>query len=267
MKTHFFKLRNIILFAFLASLFSCEGRRDFPELQETGVNLDNYDIILLVSGDTQDVTATFEPNITPNRDYIWEVEDPTVADLVLNEDKSVSLTATGSGETTLRVTATDDDSITASAPLKVISGAPVDITDQAIITVNREYSGGSDGAEGSLKLVDGDLSTKYLSGYVAPFWVNLEFDEPIVAGYYAFTSGNDASDRDPRDWEIQGSQDGVTWETLDIRTEYSFPERILTREFYFDNNTAYKFYRFDVLKNNGGSLFQMQEWRLFNLPN
>ena len=204
MKIYIFKFRNIAFLAILLSIISCEGRRDFPELQETSVNLDNFDIILLVSGDTQDVTATFEPNIAPNRDY-----------------------------------------------LRVISGAPVDITAQSTITVNREYSGGADGAEGSLKLIDGDLDTKYLSGYVAPFWVNLEFDEPIVAGYYAFTSGNDAPSRDPRDWEIQGSQDGVTWETLDTRSEYSFPDRKLTREFYFENNTAYKYYRFDVLSNNG----------------
>ncbi|QCX37410.1 discoidin domain-containing protein [Aureibaculum algae] len=267
MKTYFLKFKNIAYFVFAIAIFSCDGRREFADLLETGVNLDNYDIILLVSGESQDVTATFEPNIFPNRDYIWSVDDTSVADLVINADKSVSLTATGSGETMLTVTAADDASITASAPLKVISGAPVDITDQATITVNREYSGGPNGAEGSLKLIDGDLGTKYLSGFVAPFWINLEFEEPVVAGYYALTSGNDASSRDPRDWEIQGSQDGVTWVTLDARSDYTFPDRILTREFYFDNNTAYKIYRFDILNNNGSSLFQMQEWRLFNLPN
>tara|TARA_R110000796_G_scaffold67449_6_gene154887 strand:- start:21444 stop:22247 length:804 start_codon:yes stop_codon:yes gene_type:complete len=267
MKRYIFKTRNIAFIAILLSIISCEGRRDFPEIQETGVNLDNFDIILLVSGNTQDITATFEPNISPNRDYLWTVDDASVADLVMNEDKSVSLTATGSGQTTLRITAVDDTSITASAPVKVISGAPVDITAQATITVNRENGGGPDAGEGSPKLVDGDIDTKYLSGYLSPFWVNLEFDEPIVAGYYALTSGNDAPDRDPRDWEIQGSQDGVTWETLDARANYTFPDRKLTREFYFDNNTAYKYYRFDVISNNGGGLFQMQEWQLFNLPN
>lgn len=269
MKTYFLKLKSILYLAFVISLFSCDGRREFADLLETGVNLDNYDIILLVSGDTQNVTATFEPNIIPNRDYIWTVDDPTIADLVINEDESVSLTATGSGEATLTVVAEDDTSITASAPLKVISGAPVDITDQATITVNREYpgTGGAEGAEGSLKLIDGDLGTKYLAGYVAPFWVNLEFETPVVVGYYSLTSGNDAPSRDPLDWEIQASQDGLTWVTLDARSNYTFPDRILTREFYFDNNTPYKIYRFNVLKNNGSSLFQMQEWRLFNLPN
>tara|TARA_R110000868_G_scaffold407514_2_gene689057 strand:+ start:4465 stop:5268 length:804 start_codon:yes stop_codon:yes gene_type:complete len=267
MKKYFFKIRNLAFITLIIALMSCEGRRDFPELQETGVNLDNFDIILLVSGNTQDITATFEPNITPNRDYIWTVDDPSLADLVINEDKSVSLTATGSGETILRITAVDDNTITAAAPVKVISGAPVDITAQSTITTNRENSGGPNAGEGSLKLIDGDLGTKYLSGYLSPFWVNLEFDEPVVAGYYAFTSANDAASRDPRDWEIQGSQDALTWDTLDVRTEYTFSDRNQTREFYFDNNTAYKYYRFNLLSNNGSSLFQMAEWQLFNLPN
>jgi len=250
----------------LIAFASCEGRREFDAIVENGVNLDNYDIILLESGNTLDVTATFEPNVVPQRDYIWEVEDPSVADLQVNEDKSVTLTATGSGETVLRVTAADDSSLTDTAPLKVIAGPPVDITDQSTISVNREYSGGAEGREGSTKLVDGDLTTKYLSGFVTPFWINLEFEEPIVAGYYSFTSGNDAPDRDPQDWEIQGSQDGETWITLDSREDYRFSDRTQTREFYFDNNTAYKFYRLDISSNGGGSLFQMTEWRLFLLP-
>lgn len=267
MKTYFFKFKNLAFLAIIVLLSSCEGRRDFPELQETGVNLDKYDIILLVSGETTDIRATFEPDINPNKEYNWEVENPSVATLVVNPDQSVSLTATGSGETTLRITAKNDNTLTATAPLKVISGPPVNITAQATISVNKENGGGPNAGEGSPKLVDGNIDTKYLAGYSTPFWVNLEFPEPVVAGYYALTSGNDAASRDPKDWEIQGSQDGVTWVTLDQRTNYVFPDRKLTREFYFNNNTAYKFYRFDILMNNGSSLFQMQEWSLFNLPN
>ncbi|MFD2826773.1 discoidin domain-containing protein [Leeuwenhoekiella polynyae] len=265
MKTILNYIRPLFLFVLIA-FSACEGRREFDDIIETGVNLNNYDIILLESGNSLDVTAIFEPNVAPQRDYIWEVDDPSVADLVQNEDKSVTLTATGSGETVLSITAADDETITATASVKVIAGPPVDITDQSTISVNRENSNGPTGGEGSPKLIDNDTSTKYLSGFVTPFWVNLEFEEPIVAGYYSFTSGNDAPGRDPKDWEIQGSQDGENWTTLDSRTNMSFSDRTQTREFYFDNNTAYKFYRFNVLSNGGSSLFQMSEWRLFLLP-
>lgn len=265
MKTLINFLKPTVLLLVLA-LTACEGRREFDAIVETGVNLDKYDIILLESGNTLDVRATFEPNVEPQREYIWEVEDPSVADLKQNADQTVTLTATGSGETVLRITAADDPSVTDTAPLKVIAGPPVDITAQSIISVNRENSNGPTGAEGSPKLIDNSLSTKYLAGFSTPFYIDLEFEEPIVAGYYSFTSGNDAASRDPKDWEIQGSQDGTNWTTLDTRTDFRFSDRVETREFYFDNNTAYKFYRLNITSNNGASLFQMTEWRLFLLP-
>ena len=86
MKTILKYIKPALLFL-LVAVSSCEGRREFDAIVENGVNLDNYDIILLESGNSLDVTATFEPNVVPQRDYIWEVEDPSVADLQVNEDK------------------------------------------------------------------------------------------------------------------------------------------------------------------------------------
>lgn len=155
--------------------------------------------------------------------------------------------------------------MSAEAQLKVIASAPVDITEEGEIMVNRENSGGPTAGEGSLKLVDGDLDSKYLTDYVQPFWVNLEFEEGKVVSFYQLTSGNDASDRDPRDWQIQGSNDGENWEVLDERVDQTFSGRNLTREFYFENNTAYTHYRFNVVNNNGGGLFQMSELALLSI--
>lgn len=265
MNIKIFNLKNIILSTFLVGLFSCEGRRDFPDLVETGVTLDNTDI-LLISGETEDIKARFVPNIFPARDYVWEIDDPSVADLVMNEDKSVTITAVDAGETVLRIVSQDQESISAEAQLKVIASAPLDVTDEAEIYVNREYSGGAEGAEGSLKLIDGDLNSKYLSNYVQPFWMTQQFEEEKVVSFYQLTSGNDAPDRDPRDWQIEGSNDGENWEVLDERVDQTFSGRNLTREFYFENETGYTHYRFNVINNNGGGLFQMSEWRLLSIP-
>lgn len=265
MNTSIFKLKNIILFSLLVGLFACEGRREFPELVESGVTLDNTDI-LLISGETEQIKARFVPNIFPARDYIWEIDDPSIAELSMNEDKSVNITAAEAGETTLRIVSQDQEAISAEAQLKVIASAPIDITDEASITVNRENGGGPSGNEGSLKLIDGDLNSKYLAGYSKPFWMNLEFEEEKIISFYQLTSGNDAPDRDPRDWQILGSNDGENWEILDERLNQEFNGRNLTREFYFDNDTGYKYYRLDVLNNNGGGLFQMSEWRLLSIP-
>ena len=261
----FLNIKALLLAAVIISLGACEGRRDFAPLTESGVAIDN-DVILLVSGETIEVSARFIPNIYPERDYLWEVEDPSVADLQMNDDKSVSVTATGSGETVLKITSQDSDEITAQSRLKVISAAPIDITSQAAIAVNRENSNGREGAEGSPKLIDGDLSTKYLSSYLQPFYVTLQFNEAKIVNLYKFTSGNDAPGRDPLNWQILGSNDGENWDVLDERSGETFSSRGQTREFYFDNDASYTYYRLDVINNNGDGLFQMSEWSVYTFP-
>jgi len=64
-----------------------------------------------------------------------------------------------------------------------------------------------------------------------------------------------------------GSNDGVNWDTLDVRTGENFASRILTVHYTLNNNSnkAYSYIRVNVTQRNGGSgdgLFQMTEWRL-----
>ncbi|WP_345229709.1 BT_3987 domain-containing protein [Olivibacter ginsenosidimutans] len=138
-----------------------------------------------------------------------------------------------------------------------------DVTQLATLSVSNENNGGSGAAEGSPKLVDGDLDTKYLTQtYASGMWFRLKFASPHVLGAYTFTSGNDADARDPKTWRLEASNDGNTWTTLDTRTDESFTARTLTRRFEFENTEAYTYYRIVLLENNGDSLFQMSEWRL-----
>src|SRR5262249_16279452 len=68
---------------------------------------------------------------------------------------------------------------------------------------------------------------------------------------YDITSANDVPGRDPRDWQFQGSQDGMTWTTLDTRSGETFPTRFLTRQFTFSNLSSYTRYRLNITTNNG----------------
>ena len=52
-------------------------------------------------------------------------------------------------------------------------------------------------------------------------WVAAEFDQPYVLTHFTITSSNDSPDRDPRVWEIQGSNDGVNWTTVFAYTDTS----------------------------------------------
>tara|TARA_R110002050_G_scaffold286121_2_gene436334 strand:+ start:104308 stop:106122 length:1815 start_codon:yes stop_codon:yes gene_type:complete len=138
----------------------------------------------------------------------------------------------------------------------------LDYTGDATLTVSKDHVNGPDSAEGSLKVVDGDLGTKFLMEYTEPLWMQQELAEPKIITQYTLTSANDADDRDPKTWELLGSNDGNIWETLDTQTDQVFTDRSQTVLYTFTNNTEYLYYRININENNGGSLFQLSEWRL-----
>ncbi|MET0793561.1 MAG: hypothetical protein ABW061_18725, partial [Polyangiaceae bacterium] len=90
---------------------------------------------------------------------------------------------------------------------------------------------------------------------------------------YSLTAGNDAADRDPRDWTLQGCQGSCTvgsdsgWITLDTRTnQFTSAARFQTNTYTFTNTTAYQQYRLRVTANTGGGFFQVAEVQLFAVP-
>jgi hypothetical protein len=142
-----------------------------------------------------------------------------------------------------------------------------DVTADGVLSVSRDNNGGPDGGEGSKKLVDNDIETKFLqSEFSGDLWFQLEFYNPIVLGGYTFTSANDADGRDPLNWRLEASNDGSNWTVLDRRENEDFRARRETRTFTFANSTPYNFYRIYVTAVNSGSLFQLSEWRVLSLP-
>lgn len=141
-----------------------------------------------------------------------------------------------------------------------------DVTAQATLSVSDDNSSGADAGEGSKKLVDNNVDTKFLvfniNNILPDFWYQLNFPSPIVLGAYTMTSGNDAPERDPKDWKLLGSNDGASWTELDVRSGQSFSARKMTVRYEFDNSTAYKHYRIAISAINGASLFQQGEWRV-----
>jgi signal transduction histidine kinase len=64
---------------------------------------------------------------------------------------------------------------------------------------------------------------------------------------YALTSANDFPQRDPKDWQLLGSNDGgKTWVSLDRRREEVFAERHQRRVFRITNDIGYAAYRLQV---------------------
>ena len=135
-----------------------------------------------------------------------------------------------------------------------------------IFSVNLEAGAGPNSDEGSKKLVDGDTKTKFLqAGFDGTQRCTFELATPQVVGAYTLTSGNDAEDRDPRYWILQGSLDGIQYTDLHTVTTCPWPaqgERNVTKRYYFDNFVAYKFYRLYIKANRGSRIFQLSEWTI-----
>ena len=139
----------------------------------------------------------------------------------------------------------------------------IDVTSQGTLRVSNENGGGSGAGEGSPKLVDNNTNTKYLYNYVPTSWFELKFPTAVAVGAYTFTSANDASGRDPKNWTLQGSNDGTNWTVVDTRVDESFAARFQTKRYEIATPQAFTTYRVYVTANNGEGLFQMAEWRLF----
>lgn len=144
----------------------------------------------------------------------------------------------------------------------------MDITSYGVLAVNRENSGGKDGGEGSLKLVDNDYNSKYLiNPFVDDLYFELSFPGGIAASAYLLVSGNDAPDRDPKTWKLLGSNDRKEWAVVHEKTNFAFTGRKQAVRFDFPNEVQYKYYRLRIEQIFGGSgLFQLSEWRLFYTP-
>jgi predicted alpha-1,2-mannosidase len=141
------------------------------------------------------------------------------------------------------------------------TGIPGSIMDRVVaVEASGENQGGGEVAE---NLIDGDVNTKWLV-FEPTGWVRFELSEPIAVVHYALSSANDFPSRDPRDWTVQGSQDGETWTSLDARSDQEFSERFQTKEYRFENAQAYRYYRLDITRNSGAGIVQLAEVQLSN---
>jgi hypothetical protein len=108
----------------------------------------------------------------------------------------------------------------------------------------------------ALRAFDGSTATKwYASALGGTGWLRYSFGGG--AGWplseYRLASANDASQRDPRDWTVQGSNDGVNWTVIDTRSGQTFTARFQTRSFTLSNPIPYRHYRLAISANAGGS--------------
>jgi hypothetical protein len=120
---------------------------------------------------------------------------------------------------------------------------------------------GSPAAEGVARLFDGDVNTKFLASLNAP-WAVFDAGAPFTLSHYAVTSANDAPERDPARWALEGSNDAVDWTPLDVQVGQHFAARLERHEHTANLGGFHRWFRFRM-ENAGGNTTQLAELELF----
>lgn len=174
----------------------------------------------------------------------------------------------GSGNTGPRAAQFIDDLLVASLPVSRVapvvtqpSQTPANVlspSDPIVAT-----SANSPANEGVAMAIDGSNQTKYLSfdKVNAGFTVTPRSGASVVTAL-ALTTANDSPERDPASWTLQGSINGIDYETIATGSMAANPTRFRTETFPFANAKAYTSYRmaFPTVANAaGGNSMQVAE--------
>jgi hypothetical protein len=119
-----------------------------------------------------------------------------------------------------------------------------------VVTPPSGTAGADTAALPAANAFDGDAATLWRAN-AATATLNYTYSEPTRVTRYSLVSSTDSAARDPRDWTLQASNDGVTWVTLDTQTAQAFATRGETRTYGFVNDNRWLQYRLVVSANNG----------------
>jgi hypothetical protein len=123
-------------------------------------------------------------------------------------------------------------------------------------------SGENGSAEGKAKAFDNSQYSKWLT-FEPTGWIAYQFDTQHVVTGYSITSANDVASRDPQDWQLLGSNDGVTWVELDTQANQNFNNRYETKNYSFQNTASYRHVKLNITSNHGAGILQLAEIQLF----
>ena len=136
-----------------------------------------------------------------------------------------------------------------------------DITALSSVTVTDGLAGPDVPAESVDKVTDNSAYSKYFHRGLAT--LTLTVPSNSVVTQYTLTSANDAEERDPKSWILQGWS-GSQWIDLDIRTDQTFYDRFQTRRYSCKTEgVAYSRYQLMILATREPGDMQLAEWRLY----
>jgi WD40 repeat protein len=91
-----------------------------------------------------------------------------------------------------------------------------------------------------------------------------QYQKPISIDSYELSSAGDVPNRDPREWLLEGSNDGQNWTVIDRKANQAvFPKRRMMQSYELvSKSPAFTSFRFTFKKVNGDNMFQLSEIKL-----
>jgi len=127
--------------------------------------------------------------------------------------------------------------------------------------------------EGAGNAFDGNSFTMWFAGGshgVGALQYDFGEGHTQVIKAYTLTSPNIKPERDPKDWQFEGSNDGTNWTTLDTQSGQTFPFRFYEMEYALASPVSYRYFRLNVTANNGGNDLHIADLKLLSdnpIPN
>lgn len=153
----------------------------------------------------------------------------------------------------------------------LFNAEPVDIITELVDVTKLAGTSSAQGGKAS-NAFDDAIYTKWLDfandySSTRSSWVQYHFPgNSYIVTHYSITSANDFPQRDPKNWDILGSDNGSEWTVLDTRTNELFDNRFQKNTYSFANKTAYSYYRLQinsVFKPNEANCVQLSEFTLW----
>ncbi|GAB3066249.1 GH92 family glycosyl hydrolase [Intrasporangium mesophilum] len=113
--------------------------------------------------------------------------------------------------------------------------------------------------EVAANLADANPDSKWLA-FASTGWVRYQLGAPAKVVRYSLTSANDSPERDPKNFTLQGSQDGSSWTDLDTQANIDFSGRFAKRSFDVATPDTFVYYRLNVTAVHSGSIVQLADW-------
>lgn len=124
----------------------------------------------------------------------------------------------------------------------------------------------SPNSEDAQRVIDNNPKTKYLNFGKGGSGLLITLPDPAIVTRLELTAANDAPQRDPAAYLLEGSDDGKVFHKIDRRAVPLFADRYASQSFTIDNSEAYLVYRltFPLLQGGeGADAMQIADVRLF----